>query len=146
MSEVSETKVVTAVTAVTAAEARFAHVPGDRAIAARLASGLRWGLGTACLLIGIGLVWQTVAGGLAAPRPTFAKFDATTTEYRSLMQTLRGLAAWRPSSLTQLGVIALIALPTARVAWLLVAMASRRERFYAAVCATVLVVLVWGLA
>jgi uncharacterized membrane protein len=52
----------------------------------------------------------------------------------------------RLSSLTQLGVIALIALPTARVAWLLVAMASRRERFYAAVCAAVLVVLVWGLA
>jgi len=124
---------------------RFAHVPADRATAARLARALRFGLFAASALIALGLLWQMVTSGFSTPRPSFSTFDPATTQYRSLSQTFRGLANWRPDSLTQLGVIALIALPAARVAWLLVAMASRRERLYAAICAAVLVVLVWGL-
>ncbi len=128
-----------------AAEARFAHVPGDRALGVRLSRVLRSGLLIAVSLIIAGLVWQTVANGFTMPRPSFGQFDSTRVEYRSLAQTLRGLAALRADALLQLGVIAIIAIPSVRVAWLLIAMASRRERFYAAVCVAVLAVLVYGI-
>ncbi len=126
--------------------ARFAHVPADRALAARLAGVLRIGLIAASVLIVLGLLWQTVANGFSLPRPAFAAFDATAVEFRSLHQTLRGVGEAKPAALMQLGVILLIALPALRVGWLLVAMVRRRDVVYATICAGVLAVLVWGLA
>jgi uncharacterized membrane protein len=95
------------------------------------------GVAVSAALIGIGFVaalavgWQGVLLG-AAPAL------APTTDFSNLPSRL---AALEPAAITQLGLIALLATPVARVAASVVGFALERDRLYAAITLAVLLIL-----
>jgi uncharacterized membrane protein len=64
---------------------------------------------------------------------------------RGLGSIAHGAIAGDAASITQLGLVLLIATPIARVALTLVAFLIQRDRLYVALTAVVLVLLLWGL-
>jgi uncharacterized membrane protein len=95
------------------------------------------GVTASAALIGIGFVaalavgWQ---GSLLGAAPTLAM----TTDFSNLPSRL---AALEPAAITQLGLIALLATPVARVAASVVGFALERDRLYAAITLAVLLIL-----
>lgn len=116
----------------------------DRRLAARIARLLHVGvLLSAAVTLAGGVLLLLARGGAPAdlaayPRPTPPPSD--------LAAILRGALALEPRSLTQLGVVLLVATPIARVALTFADFARRRDRAYVALTGLVLLLLVGGIA
>jgi len=78
--------------------------------------------------------------------PAYQAFRGEPTELRTLQGVITDALALRGRGIVQLGLLLLIATPVARVAYLVYAFFRQKDRLYAAVALTVLLLLAYGLA
>ena len=104
---------------------------------------LRIGVIVATIVAVIGGVLLLAQRGLAPASGHV--FSGEPPELRSVGGILRGVAAWHPDAIVQLGLVLLIATPVARVAMSLVAFILQRDRVYVIVTTIVLAVLIFSL-
>ena len=104
---------------------------------------LRWGviLAAAVVLAGGG-VYLVRYGSTT---PDFRVFRGEPMDLRDVSGIVTGAVSWHSRGLIQLGILLLIAVPVARVAFSVVAFALQRDRTYVAVTLIVLAVLLYSL-
>ena len=111
----------------------------ERALAAVLRTGVM--LAAAIVVIG-GAVYLSRHGG---ERPHYGVFRGEPSDLRSLAGIVRDAASGTGRGLIQLGLVALIATPVARVAFSVAAFAVQRDRTYVVVTLAVLGLLLLSL-
>lgn len=79
------------------------------------------------------------------PMPDYQRFHGAPTAYESVRGILDGLGSLDSQSLIAFGILLLIATPICRVIFGVVGFSLLRDRFYAAVSVTVLIILMLSL-
>lgn len=104
---------------------------------------LRWGviLAAAVVLAG-GAVYLVNYGSTI---PDYRVFRREPSDLRDVSGIVSGAASWRSRGVIQFGLLLLIAVPVARVAFSVVAFALQRDLTYVVVTMIVLAVLLYGL-
>lgn len=105
---------------------------------------LRIGVFLAAIVVALGGAALLVSHG--GERPDFSVFRGEESALRSVGAIVRGALDGDSRAVVQLGLVLLIATPVARVALTLVAFVLQRDRLYVALTASVLALLVYGLA
>jgi uncharacterized membrane protein len=77
--------------------------------------------------------------------PDYRVFRGEPSDLRNVSGIVTGAVAWHSRGLIQLGLLLLIAVPVARVAFSVVAFALQRDRTYVVVTMIVLAVLLYGM-
>jgi len=104
---------------------------------------LRTGVLIAAAVVLAGGAWWLAENGLR--QPAYQRFQLEPPELRHFIALLGSVAHPRPETVMQLGLLILIATPIARVVMALAGFALERDHTYVAVCAVVLVVLMYSL-
>jgi uncharacterized membrane protein len=105
---------------------------------------LRAGVLVAAALVALGAV--VFLAHQAGHRPDYSAFRGEPPELRSVGGIVRAAWGWRGDGLIQLGLLALIATPIARVGFSLYAFVRERDWTYVVITLIVLVLLTLGLA
>lgn len=116
----------------------------DLAVERTIAHLLRAGVALAAALVAVGGAVYLARHGHEAP--ALDVFRGEPADLRSLAGILSEARDLRGRGLIQLGLLALLATPVARVAFSVVAFAMQRDRLYVGVTLFVLGVLLWSLA
>lgn len=119
------------------------HPPDDHAVEMVVGNLLRWGVLFAAAVTALGgtiLLWQD-----GDSIPALGRFIGEPGSHSELGAITRGAFGGEGAAIVQLGVVLLIATPIARVAFTLVAFLRQRDRFYTAVTALVLAILLYSL-
>jgi uncharacterized membrane protein len=104
---------------------------------------LRWGVILAAAVILAGGAMYLVRYGSTIP--DYRVFRGEPSDLRNVSGIVTGAVAWHSRGLIQLGLLLLIAVPVARVAFSVVAFALQRDRTYVVVTMIVLAVLLYGM-
>ena len=104
---------------------------------------LRWGVILAAAVILAGGAMYLVRYGSTIP--DYRVFRGEPSDLRNVSGIVTGAVSWHSRGLIQLGLLLLIAVPVARVAFSVVAFALQRDRTYVVVTLIVLAVLLYGL-
>jgi uncharacterized membrane protein len=115
----------------------------DQRLELAIAHMLRIGVIVAALLVFLGGILYLT--GTNAPAPDYVRFHPFASDIGSFSTVLSGLAALRPESFIQLGILALIATPVLRVILCIVGFGIERDWLYVAVSVTVFAVLIYSL-
>jgi uncharacterized membrane protein len=110
--------------------------PTDEDLDIAVAGMLRFGVTLAAIVVLVG-------GGLSLRHSHFHAGDAS---LRTLSGIFHGMIHLKGSSIIQLGLVALIATPVARVVLCVVGFARQRNRLYVLVSSTVLVILIYSVS
>jgi uncharacterized membrane protein len=116
--------------------------PTDKEIDLSVAAMLRFGVTLAAVIVFLGGLLS-----LRHPRrpvPDYLHFHADAA-LSSIASIFRGAFHLDPPSITQLGLLLLIATPVARVLFCVVGFARQRDRLYVVISATVLAILLFSL-
>jgi len=116
----------------------------DQRVKAVLAVLLRTGVQLAAAVVALGGMIFLYRHGNEIPH--YAIFSSEPAALRTVPGILRGSAALQGRDIIQLGLLLLIALPVARVAFSVVAFALERDRLYVVITLIVLATLVFSLA
>ena len=104
---------------------------------------LRWGVVLAATVILAGGAMYLVRHGSTIP--DYRVFRGEPSDLRNVSGIVKGAVSWHSRGLIQLGLLLLIAVPVARVAFSVVAFALQRDRTYVVVTLIVLAVLLYGM-
>lgn len=104
---------------------------------------LRWGVILAAAVILAGGAMYLVRHGSTIP--DYRVFRGEPSDLRNVSGIVKGAVSWHSRGLIQLGLLLLIAVPVARVAFSVVAFALQRDRTYVVVTLIVLAVLLYGM-
>jgi uncharacterized membrane protein len=104
---------------------------------------LRWGVILAAAVILAGGAMYLVRHGSTIP--DYRVFRGEPSDLRNVSGIVKGAVSRHSRGLIQLGLLLLIAVPVARVAFSVVAFALQRDRTYVVVTLIVLAVLLYGL-
>ena len=104
---------------------------------------LRAGVVLSGAIVFIGAIVYLARHGMEMP--SYHAFRGEPYDLRTVRGILADAFALRGRGIIQLGLLLLIATPVARVAYLIYAFARQRDRLYALVALTVLLLLVYGL-
>jgi len=104
---------------------------------------LRWGVILAAAVILAGGAMYLARHGSTIP--DYRVFRGEPSDLRNVSGIVTGAVSWHSRGLIQLGLLLLIAVPVARVAFSVVAFALQRENTYVVVTLIVLAVLLYGL-
>ena len=104
---------------------------------------LRWGVILAAAVILAGGAMYLVRYGSTIP--DYRVFRGEPSDLRNVSGIVSGAVSWHSRGLIQLGLLLLIAVPVARVAFSVVAFALQRDRTYVVVTMIVLAVLLYGM-
>ena len=115
----------------------------DKDLEIEIATMLRVGVVLSALLVGAGGVLYLRGKGMIIP--DYAHFHATATPLRSVGGVLRGVAGFDPASIIQLGILALIATPVARVVLSATGFVRQRDWLYVSISVAVLLILFYSL-
>lgn len=115
----------------------------DRSIERTLSVLLRAGVLLSGLIVFAGGAYYLAAHG--GEPANYRVFEGEPAIDRILGKIVAGAFAWRPRSVIQLGILALIATPILRVAVSLVGFAIERDAKYVAITALVLTLLLYSL-
>lgn len=103
---------------------------------------LRIGVTVAALVVLAGGVFYLVQSGGAVP--DYQHFHGAPAIYEHIGSIVSGLGKLDPRSIIEFGILLLIATPVGRVLFGVVGFALLKDRFYSAVSAIVLAVLIWS--
>jgi uncharacterized membrane protein len=118
-------------------------MPTDQRIENIIAGMLRTGVILSTALVLGGGIWYLLQFGAA--KPEYRTFHEEPAMLRSVSGIVRGAAALDERSWIQLGLLALIATPVARVFFSIFAFAAQRDRTYVAITLIVAGVLLYSL-
>ncbi len=104
---------------------------------------LRWGVILAAGVVLAGGAMYLVRHG--ATMPDYRVFSGEPSDLRNVSGIVAGAVSWHSRGLIQFGLLLLILVPVARVAFSVVAFALQRDRIYVVVTLIVLAVLLYGL-
>ena len=104
---------------------------------------LRWGVILAAAVVLAGGAIYLVRHGSTIP--DYRVFRGEPSDLRDVSGIVTGAVPWHSHGLIQFGLLLLIAVPVARVAFSVVAFALQRDRTYVVVTLIVLAVLLYGL-
>ncbi|MHB1040203.1 MAG: DUF1634 domain-containing protein [Desulfobacteria bacterium] len=104
---------------------------------------LRWGVILAAGVVLAGGAMYLVRHG--ATMPDYRVFSGEPSDLRNVSGIVAGAVSWHSRGLIQFGLLLLILVPVARVAFSVVAFAMQRDRIYVVVTLIVLAVLLYGL-
>lgn len=104
---------------------------------------LRWGVILAAAVILAGGAMYLARHGSTIP--DYRVFRGEPSDLRNVSGIVTGAVSWHSRGLIQLGLLLLIAVPVARVAFSVVAFALQRDRTYVVVTLIVLAVLLYGM-
>jgi uncharacterized membrane protein len=105
---------------------------------------LRYGVIIAAVVVIIGGIPYLIANGTSTPH--FATFLQEPEALTTVQGIVHGLLSGNSQSIIQFGLLLLIAIPVARVAFSLLAFAKQRDWTFVVVTGFVLGVLLWGLS
>ena len=105
---------------------------------------LRWGVILAAAVVLAGGAMYLVRHGSTIP--DYRVFRGEPSDLRDVSGIVTGAVSWHSRGLIQFGLLLLIAVPVARVAFSVVAFALQRDRTYVVVTLIVLAVLLYSLA
>ncbi|HEX7523975.1 MAG TPA: DUF1634 domain-containing protein [Candidatus Deferrimicrobium sp.] len=105
---------------------------------------LRWGVILAAAVVLSGGAMYLVRNGSTIS--DYRVFRGEPSDLRDVSGIVAAAVSWRSRGLIQFGLLLLIAVPVARVAFSVVAFALQRDRTYVVVTLIVLAVLLYGLA
>jgi uncharacterized membrane protein len=105
---------------------------------------LRTGVIVAASVVLVGGIWYLTRWWMVVP--DYRVFRGVAPNLRSVGGIVRGVGAFDPRSVIQLGVLLLIATPISRVGFSVVAFAAQRDRTYVATTLVVLAILICSLA
>ena len=105
---------------------------------------LRWGVILAAAVVLAGGVMYLARYGSTIP--DYRVFRGEPSDLRNVSGIVTGAVSWHRRGLIQFGLLLLIAVPVARVAFSVVAFALQRDRTYVVVTLIVLAVLLYSLA
>ncbi len=115
----------------------------DQRVEQTIGNLLRIGVAVATVLVVIGAVIYLHNWG--SDRPDDHVFRGEPPDLRGLPGILHLAAEWRGRGIIQLGILALLATPVARVAFSIVAFAMQRDRLYIGITCLVLAILLYSL-
>ena len=115
----------------------------DERVERMIGALLRWGVILAAAVILAGGAMYLVRYGSTIP--DYRVFRGEPSDLRNVSGIVTGAVAWHSRGLIQLGLLLLIAVPVARVAFSVVAFALQRDRTYVVVTMIVLAVLLYGM-
>jgi len=104
---------------------------------------LRWGVILAAAVVLAGGAMHLFNSGSTSS--DYRVFRGELSDLRDVSGIVAGAASWQSRGVIQLGLLLLIAVPVARVAFSVVAFALQRDRTYVVVTLIVLAVLLYGL-
>jgi uncharacterized membrane protein len=117
--------------------------PTDKQIDISIAAMLRFGVTlAACIVLTGGLLYLRHPGRAV---PDWTHFHNAGAALTTVSGIFRGALRLDPVSVIQLGLLALIATPVARVAFCVAGFARQRDRIYIAISALVLAILLYSL-
>jgi len=116
---------------------------GDQRLEIAMGRLLQIGVTVAAMVVLVGgLLYLKHSTG---PLPNYQQFHGAPTAYESVHGILGGLGRFDSQSLIAFGILLLIATPICRVIFGVVGFSLLRDRFYAAVSVTVLIILILSL-
>ncbi len=104
---------------------------------------LRWGVLIAALIVGFGGCLYLIHYG--KDMPNYSVFRGEPSDFTSLAGIFSGAASFHRRAIIQLGLVALIFTPVARVALLMILFLRRRDFLYAAITLVVFLMLIFSL-
>jgi uncharacterized membrane protein len=117
--------------------------PSDEQVEIIIGVMLRVGVILSSVLVAGGGIWYLCQSGAGAP--AYDSFHGAPAALRTMSGIARGAAALDPKSWIQLGLLALIATPVARVLFSVVAFAAQRDRTYVVITMLVAAILLFSL-
>ena len=117
--------------------------PSDERIEIIIGAMLRVGVILSSALVAGGGIWYLYQSG--GETPAFSVFHGEPASLRSISGIVRGAAALDPKSWIQIGLLALIATPVARVLFSIAAFTAQRDRTYVVITTVVAAILLFSL-
>ena len=116
----------------------------DERVERMIGTLLRWGVIVAAAVVLAGGAMYLVRYGSTIP--DYRVFRGEPSDLRDVSGIITDAVSWHSRGLIQFGLLLLIAVPVARVAFSVAAFALQRDRTYVVVTLIVLAVLLYGLA